>query len=39
MYQIEDLKGKVNDQGDKYKISGKKEDEIKKLNDALFSTI
>ena len=37
--EVEDLKGKVNDQGDKYKISGKKEDEIKKLNDALFSTI
>lgn len=36
---VEDLKGKVNDEGDKYKITGKKEEEIKKLNEAMFSTI
>ena len=36
---VEDLKGKVNAEGDNYKVTGKKEDEIKKLNDKLFSTI
>lgn len=36
---VEDLKAKVNDQGDKYKVTGKKEKEIKELNDKMFSTL
>ena len=36
---VEDLENKVNAKGDEYKITSKKEDEIKELNESLFSTI
>lgn len=36
---VEDLESKVNSKGDEYKIYGKKDDDIKKINDSLFSTI
>ena len=36
---VEDLETQVNKAGDKYKITGRKEEEINELNETLFSTI
>lgn len=36
---VEDLETQVNNAGDKYKITGRKEEEINELNETLFSTI
>ena len=36
---VEDLETQVNNAGDKYKITGRKDEEINELNEVLFSTI
>lgn len=36
---VEELETQVNDAGDKYKITGRKDEEISELNEVLFSTI